>query len=108
MVIVTLQGLYSMFAGSGYHLRPWLDVLVVALVALAVWSWRRERHWAVFCLVLALVLPVGQLALSPARPVFHARSHIWVSTAACSGPRASSSMPSRAEADWRDATRTVS
>lgn len=74
------------FAVYGGPLRGWPRLLeavvIVALGALGLWSWRRERRWIAFVVVVGLTAPLGELIVSSWRPIFLPRTLIWVAVPA--------------------------
>ena len=73
-----LSGAYAVYAGvtraTPYPLEA---VVVVALAALGLWSWRHDRRWMAFVLVFALSAPLAELIVSLWRPIFLTQTLIW-------------------------------
>ncbi len=73
-----LSGAYAVYAGvtraTPYPLEA---VVVVALAALGLWSWKQDRRWIAFVLVFALSAPLGELIVSLWRPIFLTQTLIW-------------------------------
>ena len=57
-----LSGAYAVYAGvTRATPYPMEAVVVVALAALGLWSWKHDRRWIAFVLVFALSAPLGEL-----------------------------------------------
>ena len=73
-----LSGAYAVYAGvtraTPYPLEA---VVIVALAALGLWSWRHDRRWMAFVLVFALSAPLAELLVSLWRPIFLTQTLIW-------------------------------
>ena len=73
-----LSGAYAVYAGvtraTPYPLEA---VVVVALAALGLWSWKQDRRWIAFVLVFVLSALLGELIVSLWRPIFLTQTLIW-------------------------------
>ena len=99
-----LSGAYAVYAGvtraTPYPLEA---VVVLALAALGLWSWKQDRRWIAFVLVFGLSALLGELIVSLWRPIFLTQTLIWAAVPltwpsprdCCACGRASSSPRSR-------------
>jgi mannosyltransferase len=73
-----LSGAYTVYGGVVRATPHQVESLVVlVLVGLGLWSWRHERRWIAFALILGLSAPLGELIVSLWRPIFLTKTLIW-------------------------------
>jgi mannosyltransferase len=79
-----LSGVYALYAGvTRATPYPAEAVLVLVLAGLGLWSWRGDRRWIAFVLILALAAPIGELIVSVWRPIFLTQTLIWAAVPIC-------------------------
>ena len=76
---------YNVWAGSVWAIPPLAEApLIVFLACLGLWSWRKDRRWIAFVLILGLVAPVAELVISVSwKPIFLDKTLIWAAVPLC-------------------------
>ncbi|MEO8423560.1 MAG: glycosyltransferase family 39 protein [Actinomycetota bacterium] len=74
-----VSGAYALYGGvTRATPYPVEAILVLALGGLGLRSWKHDRRWIAFVLVLGLAAPLGELVVSFWRPIFLTQTLIWV------------------------------